>query len=131
MKNFLTIYIIPVLICIFVYIACFMLMLRFYPINIGIQNNDLSNMYQIIITILTILLGFSSIVNFYYSKITAENTMHDLVKNNIKKTVKEVLSDNNNHVKGAISDIAYDLQKQINDLKIDIDNIQNKIDTES
>ena len=104
-------------------------MLRFYPINIGIQNNDLSNMYQIIITILTILLGFSSIVNFYYSKITAENTMHDLVKNNIKKTVQEVLSDNNNHiVKGAIAD---DLQKQINDLKIDIDNIENKIDTES
>ena len=132
----------------FIMVILFMMFFRLYPFKVDIDvkgynlktesritstisTDYLSNMYQVIITILTILLGISSAVNFYYSKITAENKMHDLVKQALISKVKEILL-NDVDVKEQINDALLekigDLQTQINEIKNQLDEIEEKLD---
>ena len=126
-------------------VILFMMFFRLYPFKVDIDvkgynlktesritstisTDYLSNMYQVIITILTILLGISSVITFIYSKNAAENAMHDLVKSQIVDKVRDLLlkdGDVKDQIKKTFSDNSSDkiedLQTQINEIKTKFD----------
>ena len=136
----------------FIMVILFMMFFRLYPFKVDIDvkgynlktesritstisTDYLSNMYQVIITILTILLGISSVITFIYSKNDAENAMHDLVKSQIVDKVRDLLLKDvdvkeqiNNTFSDNSSEKIDDLQKQINKIKNQLDEIEEKLD---